>query len=787
MEKSELIRHLMSAFLEELHEHVGQMNRDLLALEKKPSRDQWNELVKSLFRAAHTIKGASRAVSVDVIESACHLVEDMLSDVRDEKRTLTPELFTLLFNTVDAIEEAGMRLREEQDLTDASLHALLPQLEAANAGKVSDERSTQPPTELASAPRMLPVSLPTEPWNMPPPEDIEARNQSAETTRELVRQVEPSKPLTPTSSPAASLSVRVAADKLDALLAQNGELLVARRRVESRNADVVSLSELVADWKAEWKSIEKPIRRLMAEQRDGAAPSRLSVLPRRAAALLGQTTERLVQVEKELDRLSTKMTADSRLLSQVCGSLDDEVHRVRMLPFAEACGGLERAVRDVARRCGKEVQLVIEGEDVDVDRSVLEGLKDPMLHLVRNAVDHGIEPPDQRQASGKPRQAKITVSAALRGGQVEVVVADDGKGFDLEKIRAKLREKEIAEPDNERDLARVVFLPGFSTASKITDVSGRGVGLDVVQSQIESLHGAVDVSIRSGEGTHFIMTVPLTLTTIRSVMITSAGQTYAIPTTHVQQLVRFAADDVVSVGGRDALLLGAAPIPLTTLADTLGFAAGRTNHRNGKLLAMVLVAGEQIAAFVVDDVISEQEVTVKNLGARVRRVRHVAGATLLPSGRIALVLNVANLIRTGLGIKPSPVFLPQECPADSAAKKSVLVVDDSITTRMLLKSILEAAGYETEVARDGQHALEVLEDRHFDLVVSDVDMPRLHGFALTEAIRNQDRWAGLPVVLVTARGSEEDKSRGIEVGADGYIVKSGFEQTNLLETISQLL
>jgi two-component system chemotaxis sensor kinase CheA len=251
--------------------------------------------------------------------------------------------------------------------------------------------------------------------------------------------------------------------------------------------------------------------------------------------------------------------------------------------------------------------------------------------------------------------------------------------------------------------------------------------------------------------------------------------------------VRFAVQQIATLGGRDALLLGETPIPLVTLADTLGLAAHTEENLDKKLLAVILTAGEQTVAFVVDTVLGEQEVTVKNLGGRIRRVRNVSGATLLPSGHVALVLNVANLIRAGLGTKPAPVFRPQKETAETVAKRRILVVDDSVTTRTLIKSILETAGYQISAARDGQHALEILEQEAFDLVVSDVDMPRIDGFALTKIIRDGDRCPALPVVLVTARGSEADKVRGIEVRADAYIVKSGFEQTNLLATISQLL
>ena len=304
-----------------------------------------------------------------------------------------------------------------------------------------------------------------------------------------------------------------------------------------------------------------------------------------------------------------------------------------MLPFAEACGGLERAARDIASATGKEVDLLIHGEDVQVDRSVLEGLKDPLLHLVRNAVDHGLETPRERQAAGKGRRGTVTVGAALKGTQVEVVVFDDGGGLDLERIRESLRSRGVAVPQDEHELMWMIFQPTFSTAKIISDVSGRGVGLDVVQSQIESLHGSVNVSYLEGHGTTFSLRVPLTLTTIRSVLVKAAGQLFAIPTTSTQQLVRFEAADVCTVAGRDVLKLGGSPVPLIPLSNALGLKQKNQPVSGAKQVAIVVGAGTQQAAFVVDQLIAEQEVTVKGLGARINRLRHLSGATLMPSGK----------------------------------------------------------------------------------------------------------------------------------------------------------
>jgi two-component system chemotaxis sensor kinase CheA len=876
MDKGSLIKRLMVTFLEEMDEHLNALNRDLLTLEKDPESNGRSELLKALFRTAHSMKGAARSVNVTLIESACHRLEEILAAAQEGQVTVNAGLFGLLFTTADAIEEVGMRLRERQNLDGAPLALLLPKLEAV-IGRSEGEKSIVPGAEGSIAPGpdvggpahsgssgAGPLTPPGPtlssikrtirrrgPRAVPEDRVLKLEDRESKEGDGILGQA--SSILDPQSSifdppplsepPPEAATVRVSAEKLDAFLAQSGELLVARRRVRSRADDLKALREFVAQWKTEWRVVEKTVGKVFdpddPEKGNGLvlhdSNGRSTPLPRRTVATLDRAGRQLRQLEKELDRLVGNMVGDGRYLDQAAGSLDAEVRRVRMIPFAEACQGLDRMVRDLAQPSGKDVELVVEGGKNELDRSVLEGLKDPLRHLVRNAVDHGVEPVEQRRAAGKRAKGRITVSAVLHGAHVEVVVADDGRGLDLEALRQQIRKKNLPEPADERDLARVIFHPGFSTAQVITDVSGRGVGLDVVKNRVEALHGTVDLSFTAGRGTRFTLAVPLTLTTLRALLVETAGQTFALATTYVQKLVRIDPANLRSVGGRQMLTLGGAPLPIATLAQVLGIrdqglgsrkqGAGSRDQglgiRNAErisnpqrsigspsssipnpqslipnhrclLPAVIVAAGEKQMALVVDEFLGEQEVVVKNLGARIRRVRNISGATILPSGRLALVLNAASLIRRAMSrpAQTSPL-LPEASRngGESAreSKKRLLVADDSVTTRTLEKSILEGAGYEVVVAVDGANAWELLQERGADLLVSDVEMPRMDGFALTEAVRGSKRFADLPVVLVTARETDQDKARGIEAGADAYLVKSGFDQKNLLETIAQLL
>jgi two-component system chemotaxis sensor kinase CheA len=424
---------------------------------------------------------------------------------------------------------------------------------------------------------------------------------------------------------------------------------------------------------------------------------------------------------------------------------------------------------------------------VELDRSVLEGLKDPLRHLLRNAVDHGAEPPAQRAAAGKPPRARVTLSAVLRGAQVEVAVADDGRGLDLDALRQQAHKKGLPEPADDLEAARLVFHPGLSTARLITDVSGRGVGLDVVKTQVEALHGTVDIDFTQGQGTRFTLAVPLTLTTLRAVLAAAAGQTFAFVGTSVKQLVRIDPAQLRSIQGRPMLTLGGPPLPVVLLARVLGQGDAEGLDATRKVPAVVLEAGHRQIAVVVDELLAEQEIVVKRLGARIRRLPLVAAATILPSGRIALVLNAANLMRTALARPAAGAAVAQAGKAPGQAKKRILIAEDSLTTRTLERTILQAAGYDVEAVADGEEAWAMLQEHGADLLVSDVEMPRLDGFGLTQAVRGSKRYRDLPVVLVTGRERDQDRARGLEVGANAYLVKSAFDQRNLLETIAQLL
>jgi len=742
IDREKLAQRLMVTFLTELGEHIRALDRDALALEKAAGGETV-ELAGSLFRTVHSLKGAARSVGLGVIASACHALEEILARARDGSAVLEPDMIQLVFAAADALRDADGRLRGQRGLDDSPIVELLARL---------DDR------------------LRVRPADEPAPPSPGARDHTVRTAD----QPAPAEPAAPDAAPASRLSardntVRVAADKLDRWMTCSGEMLIVRRRIAARRGDANDLRAAAVELRDDVLRLDKLLRR----QTTRAVTTALDRLRNSARA-----------IDRGLDRLAGNLRVDHHLLEQTASELDAEVRASRMLPFAEAAEGLERAVRDAARAAGKEVELVVIGAAVEIDRSVLSQLSDPLLHLVRNAVDHGIEAPGARERAGKPRAGRITLRAEPRGTGVEVTVDDDGRGIDLDAVRAQARQRGIAVTDDPAATARLVFLPGLSTADLVTELSGRGIGLDVVRHCVERLHGSIDVVSEPTRGTRFVLALPLTLTTVRVLLARVAGRIYALPSANLRRLVRIRLDALASIEGRAVLLGQGPPIAVAELAEILGVRC-QDRRAHDKISVAVAEVGDRRLGLVVDELVTEQEVVAKTMGTRLRRIRHFTGATVLATGEIALIASIPELVSTGIAARTISAAAPAAGLA--AAVKRLLIADDSATTRTLEKTIFETAGYEVITASDGAEAWHLLQERGADLVISDVEMPRMDGFMLAEAIRGSKRFRDLPMILLTALGSERDRVHGLEVGADAYLVKSAFDQTNLLEIVAQLL
>lgn len=474
-----------------------------------------------------------------------------------------------------------------------------------------------------------------------------------------------------------------------------------------------------------------------------------------------------------------------RDLSRALNELQERTMRARMVPVSTITERLHRAARDVARSGGKEVRWEVRGGETELDRGVLQQLADPLLHMVRNAVDHGLERPEERALAGKPGQGVVRLHAMQLGSEVIVTVTDDGRGIDVEAVRAEAERRGVAAADlDDTELLLLVFRSGFSTATFLSDVSGRGVGLDVVRSNIESVRGRIEIDSQPGQGTEFRILVPITLAVLPCLLVEAGDQVFALPL----HSVAVARDDapVSSAEGRAVVEVGNRLVALSDLATTLGFAS----ETGGPVV--VLNGPTRRHAFRVARIVGQREVVVKELSRLLPRLDVLSGASVEPDGSILLVLDVPGLIDRARSTRAGPLPIATE-PGPTAhtqaagRRGTLLVVDDALTIRELQRSILQRAGYAVVTAIDGVDALARLTEAPIDLVLTDIEMPRMDGFALTEAIRNQPAQANVPVLILTSRASDDDRRRGLDVGADGYLVKSAFDEAQLLDAVERLL
>ena len=698
-------------------------------------------------------------------------------EAEEHVRALTGNLLAL---------EQGPPPEQEQDLLEATFRAMHTLKGAARSVALVDVEALCQACELVLS-RTVRGHLTLTPAivdalqeavaGIPP---LVARRADAATGQELAHRVElaageggpepgePSQPRPQVTAGAARSelpspdTIRLGTGKLDALLLQGEELLGAKLAVEERTREARALvAEMVRSGDA--------VRRELASAGVPASPE-LRRTEARGRALLDNLAR---------DRKSIGVAVD-RLL--------EEIRRARMMPASTVLELFPAMVREIARDQGKEVEWSARGGELEIDRRVLETVKDPLIHLVRNAVDHGIEPPEARVEAGKDPRGRVSVSvSSLDGGRVEILIEDDGRGIDPDHVReaavrARLVTAEAARALGNDEVLEFVFRSGLSTSPVITDVSGHGLGLAIVREQVERLAGELRLDSRPGK-TQVRMVLPASIATSHGLLVRSAAQLLLVPLQATEQVVSVDGHEIQAVEDREAIDWRGSPVPLARL-DALLELAGAESNGAEKRPCLIVAAGQERIGLLVDEVLGEREILVKDLSPPLVRVRHVAGAGLLGSGQVVLILRAADLVRAGRRAFRPPA--PRVAAVEEGRPPLVLVVDDAVTTRTMERNLLEAAGYQVEVAVDGEEAWTALKTSNFDLVVSDVDMPRMDGFELTARIRADAQLDDLPVVLVSALESREDKQRGVEVGANAYVVKSSFEQSNLLEIIRRL-
>jgi len=754
-----MLKELMTTFQGELQEHLSTLNKGLLALEKNPAPDERANLLSEVFRAAHSIKGAARAVNLKDIETMAHRSEDFLAKIRNGNLCFTPEHFDALLKTVDAISNAmTAHLRGEQ-IPDHFMTTVLDRLDDTS----SSCSSAVMPSNSNPSPATPTAAASPEPAIGQPPID-----PSAIQTDETIR-------------------VRTA--KLDALMDGLGELLVMQMRMEKLLAQTKALQERTLRWQKNWRKALPYYNRL---RRNHLKVDKTHLSP--LLDFLESNEQKLKALGTDHKTLLDHLTIDCNHLQIVTDDLQNGIRSVRMLPIGTLFDLFPRMVRDLAHSQSKDIVLEVQGQEAEVDRQALELMKDPLTHLLRNAVDHGIEPPEERLAAGKPRQGTIRLFAEQRGNSLVLTLSDDGRGINLDAVRRAATGRGLFPPEkmaglSEREVLEMIFYSGLSTAEQTTDLSGRGVGMDVVRKNLEQIHGSIDVETKPHIGTTFVMSLPLTLATSKVLLVRVAGETVALPMMNVERILHVNVVRIGSIEGYPVIYAEGRPLPLVSLANVLKLPeAEKALPPDAKIPVVILSVAEKRIALRVGGFLSTQQVVMKSLGAQLRRVQNIAGAAILGDGQLVTILNVSDLMKS-LQAKSFASFGPSIITKE-ARRWRVLLADDSITTRTLEKHILENAGYEVFTAADGQEAWELIrssEEGLVDLVVSDINMPRMDGFVLTQSVKGNSQYAHVPIILVTSLDSPQDRLHGMEAGADAYIVKSTFDQRELLETIERLI
>lgn len=736
-----------SQFRDETAENIRIVTEGLMALEGNGLEGEARrERIDAIFRAMHTIKGSARMLGLEEIGKIAHTCEHILAAVRDGQRTLDRFLTDELLKGSDAILEL-LAATIDGKPSPIDVETLTNRL----------GRGVPQPVPSAETP-VVTLTL-VEPAQ--PPGDEGAPQSTPKSGRERSRQ-----------------TVRVRVDRLNQLLNLAGELSIGRQIEKEHLQALEELKELLERQQRSLLTLESELRRVRL------APTQRELFDREMNGALnaGERADSIVRTQ--LERIGQHTTHKAQLIDD----LEQEVMAMRLTPVATLYANLPRAVRELARDLGKETSLRLIGETTELDRKVIEALADPMVHLIRNAIDHGIEPAEERERLGKPRQGLIEIAAQAHGGRVLISVRDDGRGMEPQRLRETALRKglisaEAAAALSDQEALELIFMPGFTTANIITDVSGRGVGMDVVRTNLAEIGGEVQIESQPGAGTTIMLSLPLTLVTTRVLLVESGGQLFGFPASGCQGTVWVRRNQVRTIEGRAVFQHNQALAPLLRLDELLGIANGYPFANATRVPALLIGGARRPMALLIDRMVDEREAVIKPLGPLLEKQRRYSGALQLGDGRLALLLNPMFLTQLGRG-----TALVAQTPEQSQRRRArLLVVDDSFATRELIRSILSAAGYEVATAVDGLDALDRLRAETYDLVVSDVEMPRVDGFTLTSRIRSELGKTDLPVIIVTSLASEAHRRRGLEVGAQAYIVKSQFNQNNLLETIRQLI
>ncbi|MDX3984044.1 MAG: hybrid sensor histidine kinase/response regulator [Achromobacter sp.] len=758
---------LLELFQLETRTQVQVLNNGLLALEHDPTSAAQLE---ACMRAAHSLKGAARIVDLHPAVRIAHAMEDCLVAAQEGRlRLQADDIDALLLGTdlLQRVATPGAELGGEIDEVVVRLSS------APNAPPAVPPRAPRPSDFLPPIKRVEDEPLTATPPRSPDPMPLGV----------------PVSPASPTPAPVRRSSdqglsegervLRVTADTLNKLLGLSSETLVESHWVGPFGASMLRLRRMQA---GAAQALDGVRSALAGQQLDARAQAALDDAQR----IVDQCQQELIERTNEVDEFGWRM-------SHLAQRLYDTALTCRMRPFADGVGGMARMVRDLGRSLGKQVRLEIDGDATQVDRDILEKLDAPLMHLLRNAVDHGIEMPMDRMDVGKPPEGLIRLSARHSAGMLVIELSDDGSGISLDRLRVevvqrKLTTAETAARLSEAELLEFLFLSGFSTRGEVTEISGRGVGLDVVQTMVRQLRGAVRVHQTTGQGTRFVLEMPLSLSVVRSLLVEVQGDIYAFPLAYVSHALQVRSQEIEQLEGHQHFRFMGRQVGLVSARQIL---RGGEPAPSAESMAVVVVGDhDKRYGIAVDRYVGERTLVVQALDPRLGKVQDVMAGALMDDGTPLLILDVEDMLLSVQKLIEGGRLARVDGGgpiAQERRRKRVLVVDDSLTVRELERKLLVNRGFDVAVAVDGMDGWNMLRGEDFDLVVTDVDMPRMDGIELVSRIKADPKLQGLPVMVVSYKDREEDRRRGLDAGADYYLAKGSFHDDALLDAVEDLI
>ncbi|WP_204103087.1 MULTISPECIES: hybrid sensor histidine kinase/response regulator [Spirulina sp. CCY15215] len=752
-------------------EHLQKLEAGFLLLERQP--EDLSPL-KELLREAHSLKGDSRMLGVTEIESLIHQIEHILGQIQQQQETMTPDLSDRLYRGLDAI---GNLVQEAVTGNPSGVKTfqVLAMLMGAKEEVTEEEVTEEDVTEEDVIEEEVDVIE----------EEVDVIEEET-IGEEEIEKILPSS-FSPNSAPETPYridTIRVNTHHLDDLVTQTGELSVTRIRIASIADEIEELRSLWEEWQRHTS---------LSSQRDFPLGGGSLIAPVMNHPPANQNKANLTEkIENLIDRLSSSTREHSSRLDSISTHLEDRVRTLRLLPLSNLFNLFPRLVRDLARSQEKNIELTITGGETNADKRILEDMKDPLIHLLRNAIDHGIETPEEREKAGKPPTSTLRLTGSQTASQIIITISDDGRGLDSDRIKRTAIAKGIYQEEElakwtRSQLYNVIFLPGFSTRTDVTAVSGRGVGLDVVRTNVEQLKGSIEVDSTPGQGTTFSLRLGITLATASVLLVKVCNIIHAIPLEAVKTTFFVAPQDIFTLEGRETIALEGQATSIAHLATLLELEGETTSLENSLGTPCILLEiGDNRLGLLVNELLDTQEVVLKPQSQLLKRVRNVSGATILGNGEVCTILNPGDLLRSVQQGRTSPT-VSNSAIATIKKKLTILLAEDSITIRTQEKRILEEAGYEVTTAVDGLDGLNKLRNGHFDAVISDIQMPNLDGLQLAARIRQNPEYNELPIILVTSLASDEDKKRGVEAGANAYIPKGSFDRDILLDTLKRLV